>query len=143
VAAVRKVLVAAGALAAGFVAALLVGDTAAGGSGSPRAAGPVGAPIPWGACDPPGPGLQCARIRVPLDWDRPNGRAIRLAVIRHLASKPRERIGTLFIYPGGPGDTGVGLVQGDPEGIDAIGGGRFDVVSWDPRGAHASTRVLL
>ena len=34
--------------------------------------------------------------------------------------------------PGGPGDTGVGLVRGDPEGIDAFGGGRFDVVSWDP-----------
>jgi pimeloyl-ACP methyl ester carboxylesterase len=84
---------------------------------------------------------QCARIRVPLDWDRPAGRTISLAVIRNLASKPSERIGTLFINPGGPGDTGVGLVGGDPEGVDAIGGGRFDVVSWDPRGAHASTRV--
>ena len=79
---------------------------------------------------------------MPLDWDRPNGRTISLAVIRHLASKPDERIGTLFINPGGPGDTGVGLVQGDPEGIDAFGGGRFDVVSWDPRGTNASTRVL-
>jgi pimeloyl-ACP methyl ester carboxylesterase len=142
VAAVRKVLVAAAALAAGcFVALSSVGDAVAGGSGSPRAAGPVGAPIPWAACDPPGEGLQCARIRVPLDWDKPNGRTIRLALIRHLASKPAERIGTLFINPGGPGDTGVGLVRGDPEGLDAIGGGRFDVVSWDPRGAHASTRV--
>jgi hypothetical protein len=94
-----------------------------------------------GCMPSPGPGLQCARIRVPLDWDRPNGRTIRLALIRHLASKPDERIGTLFINPGGPGDTGVGLVRGDPEGVDAIGGGRFDVVSWDPRGAHASTRV--
>ena len=43
--------------------------------------------------------------------------------------------------PGGPGDTGVGDVQGDPEGFDAIGDGRFDLVSWDPRGTHASTRV--
>jgi pimeloyl-ACP methyl ester carboxylesterase len=78
---------------------------------------------------------------VPLDWDRPNGRTISLALIRHLASKPHERIGTLFINPGGPGDTGVGLLQGDPEGIDAFGAGRFDVVSWDPRGTNASTRV--
>jgi len=102
----------------------------------------VGAPIQWGECDPPGEDLQCARIRVPLDWDRPSGRTISLAVIRHLASKPEERIGTLFINPGGPGDTGVGLVQGDPEGVDAFGDGRFDVVSWDPRGTNASTRVL-
>jgi pimeloyl-ACP methyl ester carboxylesterase len=102
----------------------------------------VGAPISWGACDPPVPDredLQCARIRVPLDWDRPRGRTIRLAVIRHFASKPSERIGTLLINPGGPGDTGVGLVSGDPDGVDAIGGGRFDVVSWDTRGTHAST----
>ena len=100
----------------------------------------VGATIDWRPCGPPR-GLQCARIRVPLDWDRPNGRTISLALIRHLASKPAQRIGTLFINPGGPGDTGVGLVSGDPVGIDAIGGGRFDVVSWDPRGTNASTRV--
>jgi pimeloyl-ACP methyl ester carboxylesterase len=85
--------------------------------------------------------VQCARIRVPLDWDHPRGRTIRLALVRHLASRPDERIGTLFINPGGPGDTGVGLLKGDPDGVDAIGGGRFDVVSWDPRGTHASTRV--
>ena len=119
--------------------ALSTGDAGASGT-HPRANG-VGAPIAWGECDPPGPDLQCAKIRVPLDWDRPNGRTIRLALIRHLASKPNERIGTLFINPGGPGDTGVGLVRGDPEGIDAFGGGRFDVVSWDPRGTNASTRV--
>jgi pimeloyl-ACP methyl ester carboxylesterase len=85
--------------------------------------------------------LQCARIAVPLDWKDPGGRTISLAVIRLLAGKPKERVGTLFINPGGPGDTGVGLVRGDPEGIDKIGGGRFDVVSWDPRGTNASTRV--
>jgi pimeloyl-ACP methyl ester carboxylesterase len=106
------------------------------------AGGGVGAPISWGACDPPGVDLQCARIQVPLDWDDPNGRTISLALIRHLASKPDERIGTLFINPGGPGSSGVDLVQGDPTGVDAFGGGRFDVVSWDPRGTNASTRVL-
>jgi len=103
--------------------------------------GPVGAPIAWGECNPPGEDLQCARIRVPLDWDRPNGRTIRLALIRHLASKPAERIGTMFLNPGGPGLSGVDTIQGDPEGIDALGGGRFDVVSWDPRGTNGSTRV--
>ena len=140
-AAVRKALVAAAALAVGCVVALPAGDAVAGGSGSPRAAGGVGAPIPWAACVPPGEGLQCARIRVPLDWDRPDGRTISLAVIRHLASKPDERIGTLFMNPGGPGLSGVDTVQGDPAGFDAFGGGRFDVVSWDPRGTNASTRV--
>ncbi|MFL6352670.1 MAG: alpha/beta fold hydrolase [Bryobacteraceae bacterium] len=104
----------------------------------------VGAPISWGVCDPlppPDVDLQCARMAVPLDWKDPGGRTISLAVIR-LRAKPDKRIGTLFINPGGPGDTGVGLLRGDPAGVAAIGGGRFDVVSWDPRGSNASTRVL-
>jgi pimeloyl-ACP methyl ester carboxylesterase len=124
-----------------LAAALSVGEAVAAGRSSARSAGAVGGPIHWASCDPPGPRLQCAQVRVPLDWDHPNGRTIRLAVIRHLASKPKQRIGTLFINPGGPGDTGVGLVKGDPEGVDAIGAGRFDVVSWDPRGTNASTRL--
>jgi pimeloyl-ACP methyl ester carboxylesterase len=133
------VLIAAAALAATCLVALSAGAAGAP-ARVPRANG-VGAPIAWGVCDPPGPDLQCATIRVPLDWDRPNGRTIRLALIRHLASRPEERIGTLFMNPGGPAESGVGILGGDPEGFDAFGGGRFDVVSWDPRGTNASTRV--
>ena len=46
---------------------------------------------------------------MPLDWDRPQGRTIGLAVIRHLASNPEQRIGSMFINPGGPGQSGVGI----------------------------------
>ena len=139
---VRKVFFAAAALAGASLVALSAGDAGAAGAPdrAPRANG-VGAPIAWGVCDPPGEDLQCARIRVPLDWDRPNGRTIRLALIRHLASKPEQRIGTLFMNPGGPAESGVGVLGGDPEGFDEFGDGRFDVVSWDPRGTNASTRV--
>jgi pimeloyl-ACP methyl ester carboxylesterase len=78
---------------------------------------------------------------VPLDWGDPNGRTISLAVIRHLASKPKQRIGSMLINPGGPGDTGVGLLHNGGAEIDKWGSGRFDVVSWDPRGTFASTPV--
>jgi pimeloyl-ACP methyl ester carboxylesterase len=138
----RRPLLAAAALVGACRVAFPVEAAAAAGAESARSADYVGAPIAWAACSPPGEDLECARIQVPLDWHDPDGRTISLAVIRHLASKPDQRIGTLFINPGGPGDTGVGLLQGDPAGIDAIGGGRFDVVSWDPRGTNASTRVL-
>jgi pimeloyl-ACP methyl ester carboxylesterase len=121
--------------------ALSVGDAVGAKSGSARSAGGVGGRIHWVPCDPSGPRLQCARIRVPLDWEHPDGRTIQLAVIRHLASKPRQRIGSMLINPGGPGDTGIGLVQGLGAAIDTWGGGRFDVVSWDPRGTNASTHI--
>jgi hypothetical protein len=32
-------------------------------------------------------------------------------VIRYPATKPDQRIGSMFFNPGGPGDTGVGLVR--------------------------------
>jgi pimeloyl-ACP methyl ester carboxylesterase len=97
--------------------------------------------IRWAACKPPVPNLQCAQVKVPLDWSRPNGKKIKLAVIRHLASRPKERIGSMFINPGGPGDTGVGLVRDGGAELDAWGAGRFDIVSWDPRGDYASEPV--
>ncbi|MFN8182947.1 MAG: alpha/beta hydrolase [Candidatus Nanopelagicales bacterium] len=111
------------------------GDTAARGPLAERA---PSTSIAWTSC---GERLECARIRVPLDWDRPRGRTISLAVIRHLASRPEERIGSLFINPGGPGESGVELVKGAGSELDAWGDGRFDLVSWDPRGTNASTPV--
>lgn len=94
--------------------------------------------IAWTPC---GPQLECARVQVPLDWRHRSGRKIELAVIRHLASRPDQRIGSLFLNPGGPGDSGVSAVTERGESLDALTQGRFDVVGWDPRGAGASTPV--
>jgi pimeloyl-ACP methyl ester carboxylesterase len=87
--------------------------------------------------------LQCAQVRVPLDWSRPRGATISLKVIRRLASRPDRRIGSVFFNPGGPGVSGVGIVSDPQEGaqLDRVAGGRFDIVSWDPRGTNASTPV--
>jgi len=62
-------------------------------------------------------------------------------VIRHAASRPEERIGTIVINPGGPGDTGLGQVREGGDELDAWGDGRYDIISWDPRGTHASSPV--
>jgi pimeloyl-ACP methyl ester carboxylesterase len=80
-------------------------------------------------------------VRVPLDWARPKGPKITLAVIRYLASGPDQRIGSLFVNFGGPGDSGVDDLRRLGATFDALGQGRFDVVSWDPRGTGASTHV--
>jgi pimeloyl-ACP methyl ester carboxylesterase len=80
-------------------------------------------------------------VSVPLDWAHHGGRTITLSVIRHLASHPGQRIGSLFVNPGGPGDSGVAAVTGQGEALDVITGGRFDVVGWDPRGSGGSTPV--
>ena len=74
-------------------------------SGNAVAAAP---PIPWHTCSESAQrGFQCATIRVPLDYARPRGGDIELALIRHRASGPGRRIGTLFYEPGGPGVPGT------------------------------------
>jgi pimeloyl-ACP methyl ester carboxylesterase len=124
-------------MALGLAAALLVpgvADAAPGAEPAPAA----GSTLTWTAC---GPRLECAGVPVPLDWARPGGRVITLAVIRHPASQPERRIGTLFVNPGGPGDSGVDDVAGRGDQLDAVTGGRFDVVGWDPRGSGRSAPV--
>ena len=66
--------------------------------------------IPWHKCAKSAQrGFQCATIRVPLDYGRPRGGDIELGLIRHRASDPGRRIGTLFYEPGGPGVPGHGV----------------------------------
>lgn len=80
-------------------------------------------------------------MRVPLDWSQPRGKKISLALTRHLASNQGERIGSMFINPGGPGESGADLARDVGAQLDAWGGGGFDIVGWDPRGTNASTQV--
>ena len=54
-------------------------------------------PIEWDDCG----GVECATVEVPLDYDDPDGEQIELYVARTPASG--DRIGALFINPGGPG----------------------------------------
>jgi len=111
----------------------------------PAAAAPAAAPasgaaagIHWTPC---GDRLECATVPVPLDWSRPHGPAISLSVMRHLATDPAHRIGSLLLNPGGPGDSGVDEVASRGAFFDALTGGRFDVVGWDPRGSNRSAPV--
>ena len=105
------------------------------------------AAIAWRSC---GARLDCARVRVPLDWSRAGavtgrtafaGPTISIAVIRYRASRPRRRIGSLFVNYGGPGVAGVATVRGLGKTLDKLARGRFDIVGWDPRGTGQSTHV--
>jgi hypothetical protein len=54
------------------------------------------------------PTLQCASLKVPLDYANPHGRQITLALSRvpHTADKYQ---GPLLVNPGGPGGSGLTL----------------------------------
>ena len=99
--------------------------------------------LQWTPCTAEIAGVQCATAQVPLDYNNPYGPQISLALARLPARKPAQRIGSLFMNPGGPGGSGVDLIktgftnQMSPEVLD-----RFDIVGWDPRGVGASTPLL-
>jgi pimeloyl-ACP methyl ester carboxylesterase len=97
------------------------------------------APLTWTPCDD---GFQCATAKVPLDYDKPAGPKLSLALIRLPASDRPHRIGTLFANPGGPGNSGVAFVRDEASDVytDAVRA-RFDIVGFDPRGVGASTPV--
>jgi pimeloyl-ACP methyl ester carboxylesterase len=124
-----------------LVAVLAVGVTllAVSTCGDVAAASPA---VPWGKCPEPSQrGFQCATINVPLDYGNPRGRQIKVAWIRHRATDPRRRIGTLFYEPGGPGVGGTTFMPLFFDHFPAALRARFDIVSWDPRGVGTSTAV--
>lgn len=95
-------------------------------------------PISWVPC---GGDLQCGTLKVPLDYARPGGATIGIAVERHLADVPANRIGSLVINPGGPGVSGIDdfaneLAALTPQLLDD-----FDIVTFDPRGVQRSSPV--
>jgi pimeloyl-ACP methyl ester carboxylesterase len=127
---------------------LVAAATAAGLLATPTAvAAPTAAPaitaaaavpsLHWTDC---GDGFQCATARVPLDYDRPHGTRISLALIRLPAGDPARRIGSIFINPGGPGGSGVDVVRDAGRFLysDEVRA-RFDLVGFDPRGIIRST----
>ncbi|WP_052462699.1 alpha/beta hydrolase [Nigerium massiliense] len=77
--------------------------------------------------------LECATVRVPLDYAIPRGRSIELGLARRKA-KAGPRLGSLFVNPGGPGGSGTGYVSlFSSKGLE-----RYDIVGWDPRGVGSS-----
>ncbi|MGH3024391.1 MAG: alpha/beta hydrolase [Gaiellaceae bacterium] len=95
--------------------------------------------IDWQPCGGDFPGRECATAEVPLDYDSPTGATTQIALARVPASDSANRVGSVFVNPGGPGGSGVGLVlSGFGEFLHANLDGRFDVVGFDPRGVGAS-----
>jgi pimeloyl-ACP methyl ester carboxylesterase len=93
----------------------------------------------WGACAPGQPGFECATATVPLDYDRPRGAQITLALTRLPATDKARRIGSLFLNPGGPGASGVDFVHQVGKNLySAEVRARFDLVGFDPRGIARS-----
>ncbi|MCS7483804.1 alpha/beta hydrolase [Umezawaea endophytica] len=98
------------------------------------------APCPAGPL--PTPDLECTTLKVPLNYQDPNGRKIDVTISRLPSKDPRKRRGVLLTNPGGPGPGGLDHPQllklfGLPQNVLDT----YDVIGLDPRGTGHSSPV--
>jgi pimeloyl-ACP methyl ester carboxylesterase len=87
--------------------------------------------------------LQCASLQVPLNYRKPDGRRITLALSEVPATAPAgRRQGVLLVNPGGPGGAGRSLAAFVAEGLDPAVAARYTIVGFDTRGVGASVPAL-
>ncbi|MFI1537281.1 alpha/beta hydrolase [Streptomyces anandii] len=140
---------------AALLSAVLAG-CGGGGNGSAKGGDLTAQKLDWKDCPPPSasegggdapsplPGggtWQCATMRAPLDWNKPKGDTIGIALIRAKASGPGTRIGSLIFNFGGPGGSGVSTLPAVGQDYAKLRT-RYDLVSFDPRGVGRSEGVL-
>jgi pimeloyl-ACP methyl ester carboxylesterase len=100
--------------------------------------GYYGQRLDWKACDS---GFECAGFKVPLDYDRPEGGDVTLAVARKTATGGTRHLGSLLLNPGGPGGSAVDYLEAVAAGYDSGVRAAYDLVGLDPRGVGRSAPV--
>lgn len=84
--------------------------------------------------------LQCTNFSVPIDYDDARGPQVQLGIVKLPAQG--QRIGNLFVNPGGPGGAASSMVLGMVSKrlyiSDAVRQS-FDIIGMDPRGVGLST----
>ncbi|MFJ4922390.1 alpha/beta hydrolase [Streptomyces sp. NPDC088725] len=141
--------VAAGLLTSGCSSGMASGSSAGAESGSGPGSGSADPAalksfyeqkLKWRDCEVAG--FQCATVKAPLDYAKPGGTKIDLAVARKKATGPGKRLGSLLVNPGGPGGSAIDYLQGYAGiGYPAPVRARYDMVAMDPRGVARSEPV--
>ncbi|MGY6022800.1 alpha/beta hydrolase [Streptomyces spinosirectus] len=82
--------------------------------------------------------LQCGKVTVPLDYDRPTSGTLDLALDRYRSTGKKR--GSVVLNFGGPGAAGVSELAAGSEDFMGLTN-NYDVVSFDPRGVGRSSPV--
>jgi pimeloyl-ACP methyl ester carboxylesterase len=130
------------------------GEASSGSATSAAAAEPEAQPVEWSDCDDridplvagrPGSerdlSFQCGTTTVPVSYEDPDGGTLELFLIKATLAGQADRIGSLLVNPGGPGESASYAAIQSALTLPTDVLGRFDVVGVDPRGVGLSTPV--
>jgi len=96
--------------------------------------------IDWKDCSDGTP-FKCGTATVPLDYEHPDGRTITIAMKKLPASDGNAEHGSLFTNFGGPGVSGVEVVESAASSFAEELRGAYDIIGFDPRGLGQSTPI--
>ncbi|WP_326695657.1 alpha/beta hydrolase [Streptomyces sp. NBC_01387] len=97
-------------------------------------------PADWALAKP----IQCGWVTVPVDYAKPDGKQIKLAVDRATSTGTKsERQGSLVYNPGGPGGSGMRFPTRitNKSALWANTAKAYDYVGFDPRGVGHSAPI--
>src|SRR3954454_14452431 len=140
-------IIAAGAGAVPTATADPIGDLHGHANGHSRSHSYTPPPLIWGPCADEqlqDIGARCSMLTVPLDYDKPGGKKIQLAVSRLRHTSPDRKFqGVMLVNPGGPGGSGLSLsVLGIGDFIPGNADLQYDWIGFDPRGVGSSVPAL-
>lgn len=94
-----------------------------------------GQTITWTDC---GQDQECASVEVPIDYDHPDRGTVDIALKKHASSSAE---GMVLVNPGGPGGSGVELIDQAREAFSPTLLEAKEIVGFDPRGVGQSAPI--
>ena len=90
--------------------------------------------------------VQCASFKVPVYYNtitnkKSTKEVFTLQVLRHKATDPKHRIGSLIVNPGGPGASAMEYAFNYDSIVSEAINKRYDIVGFDPRGVNKSEPI--
>ena len=86
-------------------------------------------------------GFECSTFEVPVDYEKISKNTFTLKVLRHSASDKRDRLGAIFVNPGGPGGSATNYAYNAESIVSPEIISKFDIIGFDPRGINSSEPI--
>jgi pimeloyl-ACP methyl ester carboxylesterase len=92
--------------------------------------------LTWVKCGGP---FLCTDLTVPVNYSKPGGERLQLALVKYPATEKKKRLGSLIVNPGGPGASGVQYGYSAEYIVSKKILGAYDLIGFDPRGVGGSS----